>query len=107
MKNLSGANLFEAMRLIKEAGIREEVKTLADKITDGASVNEVGLELLLTLSEKLSEKKIEHLFWELISKNFEMSPEEVKNLDLFDLLEGLMKIADVDRWKAFLNLATH
>lgn len=105
MRNLQTGDLFELVRLINKIGIKEELKEVAMKIDENSSQKQAGFEIIFSLIEKCAEKNSERAFYELLSKPFECSIEEVEKIDPLDLVENILAIASVEKWKSFLKLA--
>ena len=107
MRKLKMSDIFTAMRVIKKAGLKEEIKPLIRTAGSGElNVEDVGIEGILTMIEILSEKKSEQAIYEVLAGPFEMTPEEVQNLDLDrlqDLLGDLAKENDLKRF--FISLS--
>lgn len=124
MRNLNTSDVFEFARMIKDLGLKEEIKEISVKATAALNnqslktqeneeagseqtnmLENVGMDMFLGLLEKLTEKKSESAFYKFLSGPFEIEPEAVGKLDPLELIEGLTKMADVQRWKGFLKLA--
>ena len=127
MRNLNTRDVFQFARMIKDLGLKEEIKEVSVKATaalntqaikveeeenaeggaedNGNMLESIGMDMLLGLLEKLTEKKSEEAFYKFLSGPFEIPSEEIGGLDPLDLIESLIKIADVQRWKSFLKLA--
>ena len=59
MRKIQLPDAFKAIRIVNEAGLREEFKILAEKTTkESMTVEEIGIEMLLTVIEKVSGTKV-------------------------------------------------
>ncbi len=105
MRKLETRDIFSFIRLIKEVNLKEEFKKIASMSTN-ATAEEVGFDMLFIIFDKLAEENSEQKLYEFLSGPFEMEAEEVAQLELFDLLEGLQACADWSKWKAFLKSAS-
>lgn len=105
MRNLITSDLFKGARLIREIGVKEELKKFAESLDPKQSQESVGIDLMLLIFEKATEVKSEACIYEFLSGPFEMSPEEIANMDLFDMVDTLFTIADVEKWQGFLKNA--
>ncbi len=105
MRKLNTSDVFAFTRLVKEIGLKEEIKNITAKATEEKDVKELGLDIIFTLIEKFSEVNSENALYEFLSRPLEISKEEVGTMDLFDLVDKVMQIADVEKWKTFLKLA--
>ena len=105
MRKLNTSDVFAFTRMVKEIGLKEEIKGIASKATEEEDVNKVGLDMRVTLIEKFSEVNSENALYEFLSRPLEVTKEEVATMALFDLVENIMNMADVEKWKTFLKLA--
>lgn len=105
MRKLNTSDVFAFTRLVKEIGLKEEIKNITAKVAEETDVKTLGLDIIFTLIEKFSEVNSENALYEFLSRPLEISKEEVGTMDLFELVEKIMQIADVEKWKTFLKLA--
>ncbi|WP_042401694.1 MULTISPECIES: hypothetical protein [Clostridium] len=105
MRKLNTSDVFAFTRLVKEIGLKEEIKNITAKVAEETDVKALGIDIIFTLIEKFSEVNSENALYEFLSRPLEISKEEVGTMDLFDLVEKIMQIADVEKWKTFLKLA--
>ena len=61
--------------------------------------------LIFTVIEKFAEKNSEPALYNFLSGPLEIDPEEVGKVELFTLVENILEIVDIEKWKAFLKLA--
>lgn len=104
MRNLQTKDLFSLVRVIKEIGVREEIKKVVIK-QDIKNVNEIGIDLLFSIIERATEKKAESKIYEFISGPLECSPKEIETMDPLKLIESLSEVANINKWKDFLSKA--
>ncbi len=105
MRKLQTSDIFSALRLIKKAKLKEEVKPLLLLAGSGeAKVEDIGIEGILTLVEALSEKQSEQGMYEFLAGPLEMAPQEVEKMDLIDLAEHLETLARENDLKRFFSL---
>lgn len=105
MRKLNTSDVFAFTRLVKEIGLKEEIKNITAKVAEETDIKALGIDIIFTLIEKFSEVNSENALYEFLSRPLEISKEEVGTMDLFDLVEKIMQIADVEKWKTFLKLA--
>ncbi len=109
MRKITTTDLFAAMRLIKAAGVKDEIKKIALQINESKkeiNQREVGAELLLSIVEGLAEKKAEASFYEFLAGPFEMDSAEIAALtldDLFGKFKELGKMMDPEGWQSFFK----
>ena len=105
MRKLNTSDVFAFTRLVKEIGLKEEIKNITAKVAEETDVKALGIDIIFTLIEKFSEVNSENALYEFLSRPLEVTKEEVATMDLFDLVEKIMNMADVEKWKTFLKLA--
>lgn len=105
MRKLNTGDLFKVARMIKDMGMKEELKTFTEKIDKNADQEKVGIDLLMLIFSKVTETKSEKLIYEFLSGPFEMMAEDVEKMDLFEMIETLFMVADVEKWKGLFQRA--
>lgn len=107
MRKLQTSDVFNALRLIKKAKLKEELKPVMELAGRGElRVEEIGIEGILTAIEIFSEKGAEKALYEVLSSPFEASPEEIEVMDINTLasrLEQLSKENDIRRFFTVLS----
>lgn len=107
MRKLETGDVFAFTRLIKKVGITKEMKEMIlskDSIKDMTSES-FGYDFLFMLLDKASEPESEIEVYSFLAGPLEMEPEQVKKTDLFELVEMLKQVADVEKWKDFFTSA--
>lgn len=105
MRKLQTSDLFSALRLIRKANLKEEIKPILKMAGSGQmEVEDVGIEGILSVIEILSEKKSEQAIYEVLSGPFEMEPEQIEKMDLCTLVERLETLARENDLKRFFTL---
>lgn len=105
-RRLQTRDIFAAVRCIKSIGIREELKTLANKIDKNTNINEIGIEGAFIVLEKATEKNSENLLYEFLSGPLEVTTEEVASMDPLELVNQLKEVCNLEGWKTFLFKAS-
>lgn len=102
MRKLKTSDIFEALRLIKKANIKEELRPVIALAAEGnLSVADIGIEGLLTIVEIFAAKNSEQAIYEFLAGPFEMTPEEVESLELMQLSEYLGALSENSDLKSF------
>ena len=105
MRKLQTSDLFSALRLIKKAGLKEEIKPLLKMAADGGfSVEDVGIEGILCLIEAITDRKSEIAIYEVLSGPFEVDAKQVEQMDLCTLADNLQALAKENDLKRFFSL---
>lgn len=104
MRKLKTTDVFEAMRVIRKANVKEEMTPFIKEAAEGGkAVEDVGIMGILTLFEILSEKKAEQGIYDFLAGPFEMDPKEVANMDLTELGNKLKELREENDLKTFFT----
>lgn len=104
MRKLKTPDVFNAMRMIKKANLKEEIKPYLMMAASGEmNVEEVGIEGVLGLIETMSEQKIESAIYEVLAGPFEMTADEVAKMDLDKMIECLETLGKENNLKVFFK----
>lgn len=106
MRKLGTRDTFAAMRIIKTAGVIEEVKKIAVK-ANGTSANaeEIGVEIIFNVLGKICEKDCEKLIFEFASGLFEADVKTIEEMPPTEFCQKLLECADLAEWKRFFMFA--
>lgn len=104
MRTIQTQDVFNAVRLITRLNFKEDLKEIMTAYNEG-SRNTVNLacDILFGIMEKAAEKNAEKAFYEFLSGPLEHSEDEIRKMDLLELLESLNKCADPEKWKIFFE----
>lgn len=105
MRKLQSSDVFNALRVIKKAGIKSEIKpVIATVAKGGMSIEDVGIEGVLTVIEIFAEKKSEQAIYDVLAGPFEMEPKDVEKLELDDLIDKLQQLASENDLKRYFTV---
>jgi len=105
MRKLQTSDLFNALRLIKKANLKEEVKPLLKLAGSGEmKVEDIGIEGILGLVEIMTESKAEKAIYEVLAAPFQTTAKEVEQMDLLTLAENLETMAKENDLRRFFTL---
>ena len=105
MRNLNLGDAFQLARIIKKLKIKDELKDITSNITEKSNKMEIGMDLMYAIFDKATEKQTEQEIYKFLSRPFEVKPEEVEKMDLFEVVENFSKVANLEEWKVFLKQA--
>ncbi len=105
MRNLNFGDMFQLARIIKKLKIKDELKDITSNITEKSNKMEIGIDLMYVIFDKATEKQAEQEIYKFLSRPFEVKPEEVEKMDLFEVVENFSKVANLEEWKVFLKQA--
>lgn len=96
MRKLKTKDVFAFLRVATEAGIRREIRALADQIAEAGEETDarsVGFDLIFSCLDHLGAKKAEGLVYEFLAGPFEMGPDVIAEMDLAEFGETATKWA--------------
>ena len=106
MRKLITSDLFCAMRVIKKAGLRDELKPLLLRIEQNKTdVTDVGVETVLTILETFAEHDAEQEIYKFLAGPFEMAPAEVSELSLEELAKCIKTLVSENDLTSFFASA--
>lgn len=112
MRKLQTHDVFMALKLIRAAGVKDEVRAMVqmvetkEKNGQKFNIRDAGMEFIFGLLEKFAGTESENAFYELLSGPLEIDVEEIKTMDPLDLVEkiqGLQEVIDGERFKNFFK----
>ena len=104
MRKLKTTDIFEAMRVIRKANIKEELTPFVKEAAQSDKpIEDIGVLGFLTLFEILSSKGAEQGIYDFLSKPFEMTPKEVADLEIADLVKLLNEMKELNDLSVFFG----
>jgi hypothetical protein len=105
MRKLQTPDVFNALRAISKANLKEEIKPIIKKaIEEKMNIEDAGIEGVLSMLDFLSQHKCEQAFYEVLSGPFEMTADEVKKLDLVIFVDNIETLSKENDLKRFFTL---
>lgn len=90
MRNLKGQDIRPALKFVKYTNIMGELEKVASTTKD---VTEMGLKALGIIINKFAEdEKAEKLFLDFLAGPFEKSADEIMQMDLIEIKDGLIEL---------------
>ena len=105
MRKLKTTDIPSFCRTVKKLGLKEKFKTLAIEANTGKDVWDRGFDLVWDLFDAATEQNGEAALYEFLAGPFEMTPQEVGDLDLDILFENIQHIAKENNLSVFFNAA--
>lgn len=105
MKKLETTDIFSGIRLLKKLGLREKAEQLARNSDTIDDVWANGFEFLWDLFDTATEAGGEAAVYAFLSGPFEMTPEQVKHLELPELIKNLKQLAEENDLTSFFSNA--
>lgn len=115
MRNLTGHDVFMALRLLQKIGVKDELVKLAQYINEryqnGGSVTaesqqEIGARLIFGLLAGCGDEAAESAFFEFLAGPMEISAKELKETEVIELCEMVGEFIgtiDRERWQSFFT----
>ena len=102
MRKIATKDIFAATRIIKLSGMKQELVPLV-KMAAERSVEDVGIEGILTVLEVVSEKQCEKALYEVLSGPLEITADEIACMPLDELTALLLQLASENNIKNFFK----
>ena len=105
MRKLNTSDVPVLCRCLKKLGIKEKVKALAMEADSIQDVWSRGFEFVWDLFDVATEPDGEGAIYEFLAGPFEMTPAEVRDLEVDKLLENLQRLAAENNLANFFKFA--
>lgn len=105
MRKLKTADIPAFCRGIKKLGLKDQIKDIAQKANTAQDVWDFGFDFVWQLFDIATEKHGEAVIYEFLSGPFEMTPEQVGDLDLDVLMANLKQMAEENNLLGFFKSA--
>lgn len=115
MRNLNGHDVFQALKVLKKIGVKDELIELAtymNNVADGKAAvtkegqEKVGARLIFGLLANAGDEDAEKAVFAFLAGPLEEKPDDLAKMDLLDLVEMVDKYVqsiDRERWAAFFR----
>ena len=105
MRKLKTSDVPVFCRCIKRLGVKDQIRELALKANTAADVWTNGFDFIWNLFDIATEKNGEAAIYEFLAGPFEMSPEEVRDLDLDALIGNVQQLVEENNLAGFFRSA--
>jgi len=105
MRKLKTADIPVFCRCIKRLGLKDQIKELALKAEKASDVWDFGFEFVWNLFDIATEKNGEEALYEFLSGPFEMTPKEVRDLDIETLITNVQQLIEENKLGGFFKSA--
>lgn len=102
MRGLATADIFNCLRLIKAADMKDELSAII-RNSKGKTQREVGIEFIYSIMIKCADKTVENAFYDLVCAPLELSSAEVAEMNPIKLMDALYDVAAPEEWIDFFN----
>lgn len=105
MRRIKTSDIPCLCRCLKKLGLKEKFKAVAQEANNTKDVWDKGFDLLWELFDSATETQGEAAIYEFLAGPFEMTAEEVANLDLDALWANLKQLAEENNLGTFFKSA--
>ena len=105
MRKLKTADIPVLSRCLKRLGLKEQFRELALKANSVTDMWADGFDFVWNLFDAATERPGETALYEFLSGPFEMTPEQVADLNLDVLIENLQKLVKENNIGTFFSIA--
>ena len=105
MRKLKTSDIPVLCRCVKKLGLKDQIRDIAQKANSAKDVWALGFDFIWNLFDIATEQTGENCLYEFLAGPFEMTPEEVRDLDIEILLENLQRLATENNLGAFFKFA--
>ena len=112
MRKLQTHDVFMALKVIRAAGMKEEIKNVATLVQEAEKrkikikIEDVGFEFIFGVLEKLAGTEAEDSIYNLLSGPLEIDASEIKIMDPFELVEkikAMKEVVNLEQAKSFFK----
>lgn len=105
MRKLKTSDIPVLCRCVKKLGLKETIQAIAKDSDSMRDVWDKGFDLIWNLFDIATEQAGEMCIYEFLAGPFEMTPEEVRDLDMDILLENIQQMVRENNLVAFFKFA--
>lgn len=102
MRRLVTKDIFTMSRLITKMNVKDELRQIATR-DDKATTLDLGLDLVLTILSKVSDKTVEKEIYVFVADVMERTPDEIENGDPIEIIETLKVGNGGQQWRDFFS----
>ena len=107
MRKLKTYDVPVLCRCLKKLGLKDQISTIAKQADTVRDMWDKGFALIWSLFDLATEHEGEEVIYEFLAGPFEMSPEEVRNLNLDVLLANLKTLSAENDLGSFFKFAAN
>jgi hypothetical protein len=105
MRKLKTFDVPKAARLIKRLGIRDKFREIAMEANNAKDVFDPGFDFIWDVIDIATEENNEVVIYEFLAGPFEMTPEQVRDLDLDIMIANIKQLATENNLVSFFKSA--
>jgi hypothetical protein len=105
MRKLKTADIPVFCRCVKRLGMKDKIREIAQAADTVQDIWSFGFDFVWDLFDIATEKEGENALYEFLSGPFEMTPEEVRDLDLDVLIPKVQQLVQENNLAGFFKFA--
>ena len=105
MRKLKTSDIPVLCRCVKKIGIKDQIKEVAQQANTVKDVWAFGFDFVWNLFDIATEEASESCLYEFLAGPFEMTPAEVRDLDMDILLENIKHMVQNNNLSVFFKFA--
>jgi hypothetical protein len=105
MRKLKTVDIPVLCRCVKRLGLKDKVREIAQAADSVQDIWSFGFDFVWDLFDIATEKDGEAALYEFLAGPFEMTPEEVKNLDLDVMVANIQQLVQENNLAGFFKFA--
>lgn len=105
MRKLKTSDIPAACRCLKKLGVKDRIQAIAQKSDSAKDAWDQGFDLLWDVFDAATESDGEQQLYTFLSGPLEMTPEEVADLPIPDLIASLKELAEENDLTVFFKSA--
>ncbi len=105
MRKLKTKDVPAFCRMLKTVGFKEDFRAIAQEAQTSKDVWNAGFELLWRLFDVITEREGEEALYAFLAGPFDMTPGEVGDMDLADLIAACRQLAEENDLLGFFKSA--
>lgn len=105
MRKLKTSDIPVLCRCMKKLGIKEQFRAIAQEANSAREAWDKGFDLIWNLFDVATEPEGEGAIYEFLAGPFEMTPAQVRDLGLDELLANLQQLAAENNLSTFFKFA--
>lgn len=105
MRKLKTADIPVLCRCVKRLGLKDKIREIAQAAENVQDIWSFGFDFVWDLFDIATEKEGEEALYEFLAGPFEMTPEEVRDLDLDILISNTQQLVSENNLVSFFKFA--
>lgn len=105
MRKLKTSDIPAFCRCLKRLGVKDQIKAVAQEANTAQDVWDQGFDLIWNIFDIATEQEGEGHLYEFLAGPFEMTPAEVADLPMADLMANLKQLVEENDLAGFFKFA--